>query len=732
MFHPGVVLFWILIVFSVKVNAQEETQYDRKDILKLSDQADEYLLNSNFRESLLLSREVLKQAIKDKDYYLMASAYNTIAGNYDELSEFDKAIANYEKALIYSIKAKNDTMSGWLNHNLGNVYFFEKKQYEKGLNYYQKAIEVAYSLKDTTRVLSTKLNVAMAYFEINEYDKGYEYLKYVNTFSPKHGTKSSHVYLNMLNGEYEGVKGNEKLARQFFENAIKVGIETENNYDLGYTYQEYAKFLNKIGDYKGAYANLERYDKFQQEIYDGDKLRRAALEGTNLQIDEYKRALEKIEHEKQIQDLSIKKSRVIVLLFIVIMLVLLLLLYTLYKNNNFKKKTNLELTNANAELKIATQEAEQASLLKSQFVSTISHELRTPLYGVVGITNMISDEHKELASSPHLQSLKFSAKYLLSLVNDILQINKIEENKIKLEHNIFNLLDEISTIQNSLQFIALRNNNVLSTHFDPAIPEFLIGDKLRLSQIFMNLISNALKFTNGGTVKISADINTIIGTKYFISFAVEDTGIGIAKEDQEKIFEKFVQIERKEDDYQGTGLGLPIVKKLIELFGSEIHLESKEGVGTKIFFTMPFEYDSEQALTIINNIEVDLSHTQLFDVLVVEDNKINQIVTRKIMENHNFKCTIVDNGHSAIEVLEKQKFDVILMDINMPIINGFETTKLIRNLGITTPIVALTAFDKEEVAEEALASGMNDVISKPFEPVSLFQILARQIHNHQA
>lgn len=722
----------LLMLLSVYFASAQQQDYDRKEIVKLTDQAEEFLTDLKFKESLLYSREALKQAIEIRDFYLMATAYNTIAGNFDELSEYDKAIQNYEKALYYAGKAKSDTMVGWFNNNLANVYFFEKKQYNKGLYYYQKALEVAERTKDTAQSVFTHLNMALGYFEIGDYDQGYPHLEYINTYHPKHGDQSTVVYLNMLNGIYFGNKGEKEKADAFFAKAIDIGTKNKEYYDLAYTYQEYSKFLNKVGDFENAYKYLTLFDQMKDEIYETGKLKKADVEGVNIEIDEYKRAIDKIEREKHIQAASLRKSQIIVVLFIAIMAVLLLLLFTLYRNNNFRKKSNSNLLLANSELKVAKERAEEASLLKTQFVSTISHELRTPLYGVVGITNMISDEHKELVNSPHLQSLKFSAKYLLSLVNDILQINKIEENKIKLESNIFNLSDEIATIENSLQFIAIRNRNVISMDVDPNIPEFMIGDKLRLSQIFMNLVSNALKFTTDGEVRVSAKLTKVIDTINYVEFKVIDNGIGIAPDDQAKIFEKFVQIERKEDDYQGTGLGLSIVKKLIELFNSEIHLESSEGRGTTFTFTIGFEHDPAKMVEIVNNIDVDLSSGQLFEVLVVEDNKINQIVTKKIMENHNFKCQIADDGFAAIEMLKHHQFDVILMDINMPAINGFETTRKLRAIGIETPIVALTAFDKDEVAEEALASGMNDVISKPFEPVKLFSILSRQIHKKNA
>ena len=244
-------------------------------------------------------------------------------------------------------------------------------------------------------------------------------------------------------------------------------------------------------------------------------------------------------------------------------------------------------------------------------------------------------------------------------------------------------------------------------------------------QIIMNLISNALKFTKNGEVFIIADLKRVEDKVYFIEFKIKDTGIGIAKEHQDKVFDKFVQIERKEEeDYQGTGLGLAIVSSLVKLFNSEIHLESEENLGTTFSFTIGFEYDEAKSKEIINNIEVDLSTTNTYNILVVEDNKINQVVTKKIIQSSNMSCTIVDDGYAALVAIERESFDLILMDINMPLINGFETTRKIREKGITFDNCT-NSFDKEEVTEEAISAGMNDIMVKPFEPSKLFPV----IHN---
>ena len=196
--------------------------------------------------------------------------------------------------------------------------------------------------------------------------------------------------------------------------------------------------------------------------------------------------------------------------------------------------------------------------------------------------------------------------------------------------------------------------------------------------------------------------------------------------DQNKVFDKFVQVGRKVDDYQGTGLGLTIVKKLVELFDSEIYLDSKLSEGTTFTFTIGFESDAERSKKIATA-EAEAPY-RLLKVLVVEDNKINQMVTKKIMDNNHWKCDIANDGYEALQFVEKTNYDIILMDINMPIIDGYETTKRIRSLGITTPVIALTAFDKDDITEAATASGMNDIIIKPFEPDKLFQMIKSHLN----
>ncbi|PIF71192.1 response regulator [Flavobacterium sp. 2] len=671
---------------------------------------------SNFEKSLIISRAALNAATNSKNPTLISRSYNIIAANYNELLEVDKAIFFYNKSLYYANKTKNDSIKYNLYNNLGNMYCFEKKQFEKGIQYYKKSIVYGLKIKDLSQVYFSNVNIVWAYFDIKKYEEGYPYLKYVNENKEKYGDELTEIVVNMFNGIYHNFRNEDSLADGFFIKAIKAGKDNTQKSDLAFAHLEYSRFLTKKSRLKEAYEHLSMYTKLTDELYNDEKIKKATVAGFNLELDEYKRQIDKVESEKVEQYHSLKKSKIIVILFVLISLILLFLIITLIKNIRLKKKHNLELLKAK-------EIAEEASLLKTQFISTISHELRTPLYGVVGITNMLLDEHKELARSEHLSALKFSARYLLSLVNDILQINKIEENKVVLENLTFNISDEITVIKNSLSFLSQKNNNKINIDIDNKIPEYLIGDKLRLAQILMNLVSNALKFTKNGEVDIVVKLDRIEGKFYFLDFLIKDNGVGIAAVDQNKIFEKFVQVGRKDEDYQGTGLGLSIVKRLLGLFGSTISVESDLGKGTTFSFKVPFEHDPQKTKKIIEEIEVDLTSNEIYKILIVEDNLINQLVTKKIIEKNNYICSVVDDGFGALKILETEEFDLILMDINMPLMNGFETTKRIRLLGIKTPIVALTAFDKDEITDEAISSGINDIIVKPFEPVKLFKIL---------
>lgn len=723
---------YILIIFILIVNfgfAQNENE--KKDVEKQINTAGNYFIKGNYDKALEISKAALVRSFKINDDYLIAHSYNAIGVVYDEFSEAKHAISFYQKALQHASKIENDSLKDWIYSNLGSAYYFNKIDVKKGIDYYKLSLRYATKINDSVQITYTKLNIASAYFSIEEFQKGIRYIKETQDYINRKGQNEMRFTLTSLLGIYCSHANQPEIALKYYNEAIAIAEKHKMNSFLINAYENVALHYKIFKQPELEKLYKDKFNALSALTYSKEKKDLLKESAIQIQMDEYRIQLERIELENEKHLQKLQESKTITILFLILSFVFLTLIFTLYRTNKFRKKVNTDLIKANADLQEAKEKAEEASLLKSQFVSTITHELRTPLYGVVGITDIITDDHPELANSPHLSSLKFSARYLLSLVNDILQLNKIEEKQIVLEKAAFNLKTEIMTIVNSVQYIATNNANKLNVNIDPVIPRFIMGDKMRLSQIIMNLTSNALKFTRNGSVTIAARQVSVKDGLHYIEFKISDTGVGIAPADQEKIFDMFVQVSRTDEDYQGTGLGLAIVKKLVNLFSSDIHLESKLNEGTTFSFTIGFE-EAQAGVDDADVMEIDLSANATMRVLVVEDNKINQLVTQKIMDRNNIKCDIVEDGFAALHLMETQEYDVILMDINMPIMNGFDTTKRIRSLGIHTPIIALTAFDKEEIKEQAFASGMNDIIIKPFEPAKLFEMIHKLVGSNKA
>ena len=716
------ILLLLFILFSQNLSYSQINPLSIDEVDNLIHKGNKYFRSADFVNSLKTMGLALKNAKLIKNDSLAGYACNRIARNFTELYEIDKAIHFYNNGLIYANNSKNDNLKTTIYINLGNLFTLGNFQdLNKGLYYYNKALDYSIKINDIENIIIIKMDIAWCYFSENKFDLGFPYLKYCNENYNKNRDTDLQISINMLNGMYYSFKNENDKAQNYF---LK-GINSSNNIilkeDKQYLFLEYSKFLNKIGDHKKAFQNLQAYNQINDSLFDRDKIIKAIRTGIEVEIDDYKTDLNLVKFKQGVQEQNLYNSKIINILAFMITVIMASLLILVFKNFKQNKKSNDLLIAKNKQLNLAIEKSNEDSNIKSQFISTISHELRTPLYGVIGLTDIICDEYKNTINDIHLESLKFSASYLLSLVNDILQISKIEDSKIVLEKNTFNLQFEIIAIQNSLQFIANKNNVKLKFEIDSNIPNLIVGDQIRLAQILMNLITNALKFTINGNVLISVTLAKFENEFNFIKFVIEDTGIGIAKENQSKIFDKFTQIDRNNEDYQGTGLGLSIVKRLITLFRSEIFLESEINKGSKFIFTIPFKTGKLEDKN-KNNIKI-LTDDIPLNILIVEDNKINQLVTKKIISIKNHIPTIVSNGFEAIEIVKKQNFDIILMDINMPGLNGFETSIKIRELFIETPIIALTAFNRKQIGQQANISGINEILVKPFNPEDLFKII---------
>lgn len=388
---------------------------------------------------------------------------------------------------------------------------------------------------------------------------------------------------------------------------------------------------------------------------------------------------------------------------------------------------------AENELIQAKEEALQLAKTKEVFLSTMSHEIRTPMNAVIGMTHLLLQEDPKPEQVENLKTLKFSAENLLVLINDILDFNKIEAGKITFEEVDFNLAELINGIKQSLNYKAEEKNIQLKVRLDSELPLMLIGDPVRLSQVLNNLISNAVKFTEEGSVLVDVMLNQAKTSSEIacIDFEVLDTGIGISSNKLEYIFEQFTQASSDTTrKFGGTGLGLAITKRLLELQNSRIYVESALGKGSTFYFSLHFKRSKKKLPSMVKNSEnvvvKSLEHVKL---LLVEDNEVNQLVATKFLKKWNIIPEYAVNGKIAVEKISTQHFDLVLMDLQMPEMDGFQATQTIRNLDgehfRKMPIIALTASAMQEVVDRVKHTGMTDYIAKPFNPDELYNKIAK-------
>ena len=381
-----------------------------------------------------------------------------------------------------------------------------------------------------------------------------------------------------------------------------------------------------------------------------------------------------------------------------------------------------------AELRQSKKLAEDATQAKSEFLSMMSHEIRTPLNAIVGMTYLMQQEEMSENMVENLKILKFSTDNLHVLINDILDFSKIEAGKIELEKVPFDLKQLISNIKKANQVRSSEKENKIHLVIDDDVPNIFIGDPLRIGQIISNLLSNAVKFTKKGSITVKLSLQKIVNNHAILDFSVTDTGIGIEENKQNLIFDKFTQADSETTrEFGGTGLGLVITKKLLQMHGSEIQLYSEMGEGSKFYFTIQLKIGSEiHKKTNDTNYEFENEDTLSgVKVLLVEDYPMNIKVAVKFLERWKIDVDVAENGKIALEKYQIGKYDLILMDIQMPVMDGYKASEEIRKIDANIPIIALTASATLDNHDKAFIVGMNDYVTKPFNPKELFQKIAK-------
>jgi len=389
---------------------------------------------------------------------------------------------------------------------------------------------------------------------------------------------------------------------------------------------------------------------------------------------------------------------------------------------------------ADKALQQAVAAAEAANEAKSKFLAIMSHEIRNPLNAVVGMTRMLNDAGITGPNSKLIENIKTSSDSLLMIINDVLDFSKIESGEMLLEETSFRILDVINRVFNSHVFIAKEKNIDLKFHVDTRIGNIHKGDPLRLQQVLSNLISNAIKFTTQGKIEIRCELESISGQINRVRFEVQDTGIGISPENQEKVFESFKQenstITRT---HGGSGLGLAISKQIVELMGGKLSLQSTKNVGSKFYFSIDLPAEEVQSSqNMIQEMHTGEISLKGYTVLLVEDNRLNQILATTMLEKWGAKVVVAGNGQQAVDVVANDTFDIILMDIQMPVMDGMTASKLIREkLQVTTPILALSANVIKGIVERCQEAGMQGYISKPFDADDLYRKIISQVSGNK-
>lgn len=385
------------------------------------------------------------------------------------------------------------------------------------------------------------------------------------------------------------------------------------------------------------------------------------------------------------------------------------------------------------ELRKAKKLADENAIMKEQFMANMSHEIRTPMNSILGFSDLLEKTKLDKTQSEYLNAVKSSGSNLLNIINDILDFSKIEAGKLNIEKISFNIIDLLDSLKVMFAPKATEKQINFSVHIDPKTPTYVFGDPTRLNQILINLINNAIKFTQQGDVKLSCEIKSIEHDIIQFVFKVQDTGIGIASDKVNSVFERFNQGNTETTrKYGGNGLGLAIVKQLVEIQNGDIILKSKEGAGSEFIvkISYPISFENKKVDTGVVEPQFKIISNQPLTILLAEDHILNQKLAMTYLRNFGLSVDLAENGMEAVEKFKSTQYDLVLMDIQMPLLDGYHATKQIREeLKSNVPIIAMTANIMANEREKCLSYGMNDYLSKPFKEIDLYNIINLHIGN---
>ncbi len=670
--------------------------------------------------------EIAEHAEKNGLWDVAGGNYLNILGNYVE------NVDSLEKSLFYAQKAEkmlektNDMLNKGLLFGRFAIIYYLKKDFEKSEKYGQEALEIGFEIKNKLVISMAYNNLAVLFLEKAKQSKSpvekdsfflkaFDFNQKERVFNDSIFNSEKSQQLAEAQVNYETEKKEREIS-QLTAAAKNREIENlQNEVELrqqkinAERAREQALILEKSNENIALELEVNAGRLREQQVFSAQKQK-------DIELLQLKNAQQQAEADRE------KQLRFGLILGILGLAVFSFLMWWLFRQ---RVLANRKIQNQQAEIQIQNQKLAEANRYKSIFLSNMSHEIRTPLNTIIGMSGLLAETRLEPKQKEFAEIVKNASENLLSIINEILDFSKIEAGKIEIHPQNFDLHELLARQFNLIKLNAEQKRLVLRLDLAPDLPKNVLADPARLNQILLNLLGNAVKFTEKGSILLHAHVReTLADGRKMLQFSVSDTGIGIAPGELPQIFEAFKQVgETTHLRHGGTGLGLAIAKNLVEIQGGEIWVESKTSVGTNFSFTLPVEIAESLAPQFSK--PPQLSKPSKLKILLVEDNHFNQLLAVELIQKLVIepKITIAENGLEAQKQAAAAQFDLIFMDVKMPIMDGFAATAALRKSEILTPIIALTANATAEEKENCLAAGMDDYISKPIS----IQILEEKI-----
>ncbi|HYV93737.1 MAG TPA: tetratricopeptide repeat protein [Chitinophagales bacterium] len=654
----------------------------------------------------------LAQEADEKDVQAFACLVNGMVS--ELLGDYPQAIDYHLKSLSLSREAEDVANEGASLINLG-IVFRKIGEREKAKEHFESAYKLFQDLQIKLLEASSLYNLGTAYSEFGDYARALDHFKQSlqiqKDIGHAQGQGACYINIGIMFMRMRKFAEAEENIRQSIELARSFG---KKNHECKGMLHLAEVYLEQQDGYEAINILEEAHN--EAEIYGIKEVRYQILQALSRAYEmngDFRKAFSFYKDATALRDELINEE-------------------STQKNRGLMLLHEVQTARREREIAIRDKErAEQSEKFKEQFLANMSHEIRTPMNAIVGLVNLLSKSSLNALQAKYLKAIHQSSDHLLSIIQDILDFSKIEAGQISLEVINFSIRECMESVHNTLQYNADEKKITLEYSCDEKIPELLSGDPARLKQIFINLVSNAIKFTENGSVRFSASVQKKENSSTSIAFKVEDTGIGIPEDMLDDIFKSFVQASSSTTrKYGGTGLGLSISQHLVEMQGGSISVKSKMNEGTTFTFVIPYHEAMEDIMVSLPEAPEAMPAIHGIRVLVAEDNKFNQMVAIDSLESMipGVKIEVAVNGRVALEKIRSAKFDLVLLDLQMPEMDGYEVAVLLRNdeniLIREIPIIALTANATKTEREKCLKQGMNGYVAKPFKSEELL----KQIH----